>query len=97
MEVRVCRSCGVEKSIEEFRHYYGGRKGHFRLCKQCESIDTRRKYLMRKGSLTTAEQQDLNNILELYSRRAAKGLRPPTHGTKNGQVSALVSSLLDNE
>ena len=95
MESKLCRSCGVDKPLSDFRHYYGGRKGHYSICRQCESIDTRRKYLMRKSALTDAERRDLENIQKLYDKREASGLRPPTRGTKNGRVSALISALLE--
>lgn len=77
METRVCKNCGVEKPIDCFRTYYGGRKGRYTQCKECETIESRRKYLARKGSLTDAEQTELDDIRKLYGLREASGLKPP--------------------
>jgi hypothetical protein len=97
MENKVCRSCGVDRPITEYRHYYGGRKGYYKICKQCESIEQRRKYLVGKELLTEQEHQDLANIRKLYENRSAKGLKPPVPRGTNGGVSSLISSLLEAE
>lgn len=77
MEARVCKNCGVEKPIDCFRPYYGERKGRYTQCKECEAIESRRKYLARKEALTDAEQMELDNIRKLYYLREARGLKPP--------------------
>ena len=97
METKVCTSCGVDKPINDFRQYYAGRKGHYRYCKACERIETRRKYLVGKDELAPKELQELADIEELYELRTAKGLRPPVGYAKNGDVTALIQQELNKE
>ena len=38
---KTCKQCGVIKPLEQFRNYYGGRKGTYTVCKSCEKINSR--------------------------------------------------------
>ena len=93
---KVCRRCGIEKPIEEFREYYNGSGRRYTFCKQCERIETRRKYLRKKPELSIVEQQELNAIEELYKRRAAKGLSVPGERTSRSVISIVEEELNEN-
>lgn len=60
-----------------FRKYYGGRKGHYRICKNCEKINNREKYLAGKVDLTKSEADELKKIQELWDYQRRAGLSPP--------------------
>lgn len=98
METKVCKRCGKEQSVDQFRAYYGGKKGLYNFCKTCEKIDQRRKYLARKDSespdgLSSDEQIELDKINELYAARQAAGLSVPIRRSAKG-VTNLVDQLL---
>lgn len=98
METKVCRFCGEEKSVDDFRNYYDGRKGKYSYCLECERIETRRKYLKRKGDKCTPEQlQEIKSIERLYEARLAKGLSVPGHASRHKQsVADLVQQQLNS-
>lgn len=77
MNTKVCKQCGVLKPLEQFRKYYGGRKGSYNTCKLCEKINARAKYLERKETLSPAESDELTKIHRLYDAQRAVGLKPP--------------------
>ena len=90
METKVCSRCGIEKPIAEFREYYTV-SGTYKYCKECEKIEARRKYLIRKGdAITDAQREELDRIGILYERRRSKGLEAPTDSS-----SVSVNDLLD--
>ena len=63
MEVKTCRQCGEIKPLSQFRKYYGGRKGTYKMCKVCERVNSREKYLFAKGdSLRQEEKVELKKI-----------------------------------
>ena len=75
---KTCKQCGEHKPIEQFRKYYGNRKGHYTICKTCEKINSRAKYLRRKGEcMSWAEEAELAKIEKLYEVQRAAGLQPP--------------------
>lgn len=80
MNAKTCRQCGELKPLEQFRQYYGGRTGRYTLCKACERINSRLKYLESKKSLTELEKIELDKIYKLYDVQRAAGLRPPQRG-----------------
>lgn len=91
METKTCSRCGQEKAIVDFRPYYNGAKGHYTFCRECEKIEGRRKYLLRRcDALTEAQREELAKIEELYKRRSDKGLRSPKQ-----RESCGVNDLLD--
>ena len=92
MQTRVCRQCGELKPIESFRKYYSGRQGYYTICKACERINSRAKYLRSKGdSISRAEETELQKIERLYEAQRACGLRPPRSDA--GRDINLVDSL----
>lgn len=91
METKTCKQCGELKPIEQFRKYYGGRKGTYNTCKTCEKINARAKYLRSKEELTAVEQTELNKIYRLQDIQREVGLQPPS--TFSGRSIPLVDSL----
>lgn len=78
MNSKVCKQCGELKPIEQFRKYYGGRKGTYTTCKLCEKINSRAKYLSAKGETATADEfAELTKIYTLYDVQRKAGLQPP--------------------
>ena len=97
MNIKICRFCGEEKSIDNYRHYYDGRKGTYTYCKDCERIETRRKYLQKRGNKCTPEQiKELEDIRALYNARVAKGLSVPGRSQKKPSVASLVEQQLQS-
>lgn len=93
MNAKVCKQCGELKPIEQFRKYYGGRKGHYNTCKMCEKINARYKYLRSKGdTIDYQEESEIHKIEELYDAQRKAGLRPPNVGERK---VPLVDSLDD--
>lgn len=77
---KICKQCGELKPIDQFRKYYGGRKGTYKTCKFCEKINSREKYLRRKennDTITDAERIELEKIHILWEYQRAIGLEPP--------------------
>ena len=89
---KTCKQCGELKPIEQFRKYYGGRKGTYTTCKTCEKINSRAKYLTNKGDKCSgAELTELAKIHELWDAQRAAGLQPPREST--GRKLPLSESL----
>lgn len=81
--MKVCKQCGEEKPTESFRRYYGGRTGTYTMCKACEKINSRAKYLNSKGDKRTAEEcKELTKIHALWDAQRANGLKPPNTGRR---------------
>ena len=92
MSAKQCRQCGEIKPIEQFRKYYGGRKGTYTICRSCEKINSRAKYLRAKGeSMNYEEEAELYKIERLYDAQRACGLQPPSRST--GRSTKLVDNL----
>lgn len=93
MNTKVCKQCGQLKPIEQFRKYYGGRKGHYNTCKLCEKINARCKYLRNKGDInrSNAEHEELLKIYTLYEAQRAAGLQPPRE--QSGRSTQIADSL----
>ena len=77
METKQCRQCGEVKPLAQYRNYYGGRQGTYTICRACEKINSRVKYIEKKQNRTVAEDEELNKIYQLYDAQRACGLRPP--------------------
>lgn len=80
MATKLCKQCGEVKPTEQFRNYYGGRKGKYTTCKTCERINSREKYLSSKAATTgLAEDEniELSKIHELWDYQVQLGLCPP--------------------
>lgn len=91
---KPCKQCGEIKPIEQFRKYYGGRKGTYTICKTCEKINSRAKYLTNKGDkCCESEITELNKIHELWNAQRLAGLQPPREGA--GRKVPITESLDD--
>lgn len=91
---KICKQCGETRPLEQFREYYGGRKGRYNTCKMCEKINSRYKYLVGKSDKCSLEETDeLRKINALYQMQRKIGLQPPKHD--NGRAIPLVESLDD--
>lgn len=80
-DVKRCVQCGILKAEDAFRKYTysvkAGTAGRYRVCKECESLNSRYSTLSKNAS--SAEQKyELECIEELYLLLASKGLRVPT-------------------
>ena len=100
--VRRCKQCGEVKQLSsEFcRKYYGeNARGFYRVCKVCESINNRYKYLTGKGDAATqADLEEIARIEELYDTLRELGLEPPRYGAGSvSTVSSLVEDLLQKK
>lgn len=97
--VRRCKQCGEVKQLSSkfFRPYYGeNAKGFYRVCKTCESINNRYKYLTGKGDAATpADLEEIKCIEELYDTLRELGLEPPRYGARTSStVYSVVEELL---
>lgn len=96
VKTKRCKQCGEIKPLDRFRSYYQGRKGTYTICKDCERINSRYKYICSKASDDNeAIQAERQQIEKLYELQRANGLRPPkTQDTKPKPVSETVSSMI---
>lgn len=94
MDVKTCKQCGELKPITQYRRYYGGRKGTYTMCKQCERINSREKYLSAKGWLSDAEKAELNKIHRLYEYQRSLGLQPPNKQVRRASVADELDDML---
>lgn len=96
MEVKTCKQCGEIKPLAQFRKYYGGRKGTYKMCKACERINSREKYLTAKGDeLDWAEEAELSKIHELWECQRRMGLQPPTKQERRATITDELDGMLD--
>ena len=96
MEVKTCKQCGELKPIGQFRKYYGGRKGTYKMCKACESINSREKYLVSKGdALNQQEEAELDKIHTLWDYQRKLGLQPPGRQERKVPLSNELDGMLD--
>ena len=95
IDTKICSHCGEEKPLSSFRHYYGGRKGTYKYCKDCEKIITREKYLVAKGvRRTPQEEMELQKIHKLYELRVSVGLEAPRHSDNRVGTVDLIDQML---
>lgn len=100
--LKKCKQCGEVKSETLFREYYGrgankGQRtgGRFKTCKDCESMNSRYKYLNKKESRTDVEQAELDTYEKMYKMQRSLGLRPPaTQAPKDKPVVSMAEQLL---
>lgn len=92
MDVKTCKQCGELKPLNQFRQYYGGRRGTYKMCKACERINSREKYLSSKEVRSTEEEAELAKIHALYDCQIKVGLQPPV---KQGRRKPLSEDLND--
>lgn len=94
MNAKSCRQCGEIKLLSQFRQYYGGRTGHYTICKSCEKINSRLKYLDSKESLTDVERIERDKIIKLYEAQQAAGLRPPRRSGRSTELMADLDEMI---
>ena len=97
--IRKCKQCGEVKQLSSdvFRPYYGkNAKGFYRVCRTCERINNRYKYLTGKGDAATkADLEEIARIEELYDTLRELGLEPPRYGARaSSTVHSVVEELL---
>lgn len=93
MEVKKCRQCGDIKPIELFRPSYTG-SGTYTICRSCERINSRAKYLRGKGSRATeADKEELDRIIQLYELQRKCGLKPPKMRSVEGRKKSFEDAL----
>lgn len=97
--INKCKQCGEWLPNSKFRKYYH-REGASRLCLKCEKINSRAKYLERKGDKATdSEIAELSKIHQLYEHQRAAGLNPPKRRRalqdSLDEVDALISRYQD--
>lgn len=102
METKVCKRCGREQPVDQFRDYYGGRKGQYSFCKTCEKIEQRRKYLVSKDNnqrdeLSADERLELDKINQLYDAHQAAGRQVPVRRPDRGVTDIVDQMLADME
>jgi len=90
-----CKQCGINKPAEQFRKYYGGRKGHYKTCLDCERINSRYKYLHNKQELSQDESNELIKIEELYTVQRKHGLKPPHTIIKKASITDAIDAMLN--
>jgi len=100
--LRKCKQCGEVKQLssEFFRKYYGeNARGFYRVCKTCERINNRYKYLTGKGDAATqADLEEIARIEELYDTLRELGLEPPRYGAGSAStIHSLVEDLLQKK
>lgn len=88
-----CVQCGILKDPFEFRRYTysktAGTQGRYRICKECEALNTRYRRAIERGD---AEEFELIN--KLYLALEALGYRTPLRsGTR--QVPSETADLVD--
>ncbi len=99
-KVRKCKQCGEVKQLSFFRPYYGeNTRGFYRVCRTCERINNRYKYLKGKGDAATpADLEEIARIEELYDTLRELGLEPPRYGAgTTSTVHTLVEDLLQKK
>lgn len=95
METKKCKQCGEIKPLSNFRPYYSG-SGTYTVCNVCEKINSRAKYLTRKGDKATdADRAELARIQQLYQYQRLVGLKPPQTAAYKRVVDEL-DRLLNN-
>lgn len=94
MSTKICKQCGTTKDIDNFRQYYNGGNSRYNVCKDCERINSRLKYLEKKSKPTDEEVEEINLIYLLYGEQEASGLKPPRRGKKEVGVSSAAKDML---
>lgn len=100
METKMCKRCGIERPIDQFRRYYNRTKGLYSFCKTCERIEQRRKYLVAKDAvsrdgLSSNEQQELDKIEELYEYHTSCGRAVPGKRKASHSVIADIEDIMN--
>ncbi len=93
--MKRCKQCGIVRPPQLYRKYYN-RKGYYKICKHCESINSRARYLEKKDSLTDKEQRDLDTIYALWDKQCELGYGPTRRrAAQETNVMDKVHEMLD--
>ena len=57
METKICKKCGRELPIEEFYKHKGHKDGHFNVCKECFSQQSKQYYQEHKEERSEYDKQ----------------------------------------
>lgn len=103
----ICKQCGEIKLTELFRPYYH-RSGNYPICKDCEKINTRYKYIINKipkelrglydeaeKILSATELQEMAGIERWYELLTSKGLKVPRFGTGRKRSNLDIESKIN--
>lgn len=95
MKMKKCQQCGILKEETEYRQsYYQSKKGRtdsrYRICKNCESINSRYRTLVglleksdyKDDGLKERHEEEQKQILTLYDELKRRGLQVPMIGMK---------------
>jgi hypothetical protein len=95
--MKKCKQCGEVKPSNQFRRYYGGRKGHYTRCLICEKVNSRYKYLVHKINRSDIEEGELQSIETLYTEQRTIGLEPPNtkKEAREPDVQTIIGGLLN--
>lgn len=80
MKMKMCKQCGSYKDIAEFRKYYNRKSGEYSRCTECERINNRYKYLLKKinkGADDSKVATEIASIESAYAKLIKVGLCPP--------------------
>jgi len=96
MEMKRCVQCGILKDEGQFRKYtYSSRKGtsgRYRICKDCEALNTKYRRAVQSGDIETAE-----SIRNGYEALEAIGYRTPLSAKPNNRpVEAELNKILQH-
>lgn len=113
-EMKRCQQCGLLKEAESYRPYtyakQKGTQGRYRICRQCEAINTqykRAKQTVAAGCMRTADgttipeaydasMELIAKIDKLYAALELRGLRVPCSKPVNQEpTNAAVDMLLE--
>ena len=65
VETKICRRCGVEKSLREFYIKKTNADGHRSYCKQCDSeLNAQQRYLKNCQNVDYIKQKELEKLNE---------------------------------
>lgn len=79
MSYKKCKQCGRELPIQMYRPLYN-KYGTYNVCLDCESVNSRYKYLVKKeanGTIGSEEKTELSKIEQMYQNLKLAGLKPP--------------------
>jgi hypothetical protein len=92
--MKRCKQCGVPQLPTNFRPY-PHRKGRYTICRNCERINARARYLERKTSLTEEEREDLTKIYNLWDKQTELGFGPASRRRKETVMDIIDKMLSD--
>ncbi len=83
-----CKQCSEFKDSQFFRKY-PHRKGYYKICKRCERINNRYKYLVKKKHPSDSERKELDSIEELYDTLEKAGNQVPVRQQRQDMMREI--------